>query len=546
MSAGRDGVRARPTPYARLSALAFALPFLPWLLLHGAGLWVRPHYQFFPLVLLGAGCLAYRGLQIPGPVGAPSRSGPILLGVSGLLLVAALLLFSPWAGAVAALIAVAGAVLAVGGSALAYRLAPAWVFLWLAIPPPGGLDGQLILGLKRLTVACSSRALDLIGVVHLLSGNIIEAPGKRLLVEEACSGVHSLFAVLSGTLFLILWTRTPVVRSLLLLAAAVGWVIAANIVRVTLIAYLYTRWNLDVSEGWRHELLGWFIVAGTVGLIVSTARLFLFFARQAPTAAEPGAGPEAIAPPSPRRPVWPPLAFGVFGVVELAVLTPYFAEYLTTLSPRPIVQAMDALDADALPLKAGPWERVGFETKHRSIDDNNFGDVSRIWVYRAGTLTALVSVDYPFPGWHDLTICYRNIGWELAKRGPMPAVPADDIGAGLCVEAEFDKPLGEHSHLLFGLVDAQGRFATPPPEQTAALGLGDRLGRRLADPLNRWQRFLGQTEGARPDEPLYQVQVYVESGAPLTEAERAAVVALFGQASRTFRQAAPRAGEVRP
>ena len=32
---------------------------LPLLLLHAENLWDKPHYQFFPIVLVGAGFLAY-------------------------------------------------------------------------------------------------------------------------------------------------------------------------------------------------------------------------------------------------------------------------------------------------------------------------------------------------------------------------------------------------------------------------------------------------------------------------------------------------------
>ena len=28
----------------------------------------------------------------------------------------------------------------------------------------------------------------------------------------------------------------------------------------------------------------------------------------------------------------------------------------------------------------------------------------------------VISIDYPFYGWHELTICYRADGWDLASR----------------------------------------------------------------------------------------------------------------------------------
>src|SRR5947209_1588217 len=70
-----------------VSALALLLAHLPLLVMQAQGLWAREHYQFFPLLLVGAGALAVRcwagcGQLVPG-----SRRGCYaLLGVTWSLL----------------------------------------------------------------------------------------------------------------------------------------------------------------------------------------------------------------------------------------------------------------------------------------------------------------------------------------------------------------------------------------------------------------------------------------------------------------------------
>ena len=69
---------------------------LPLLLTHARALWLRPHYQFFPLVLLGAGILAWQRLRGCGPL-RPGRlilSVPLLLGACLLFAVPPRLVFS--------------------------------------------------------------------------------------------------------------------------------------------------------------------------------------------------------------------------------------------------------------------------------------------------------------------------------------------------------------------------------------------------------------------------------------------------------------------
>ena len=132
---------------------------------------------------------------------------------------------------------------AVGGARLFRAALPAWLLLWLIIPPPFELDRQLILWLQSLTTRWASAVLDFLGQYHVLAGNVVEIGGRRLFVEEACSGVNSLFSAAACTLFFVFLVRRPPLHAALLLAASVGWVLAANVVRVAGIAYVLARWG---------------------------------------------------------------------------------------------------------------------------------------------------------------------------------------------------------------------------------------------------------------------------------------------------------------
>src|SRR5262245_1244790 len=86
------------TPWLLLAAgLALALAHLPFLGLHAQHLWQRPHYQFFPFVLVAAVVLAWSRLRGAGTLQRGSSwLGAVLLACAWFLLAAAEILYSPW------------------------------------------------------------------------------------------------------------------------------------------------------------------------------------------------------------------------------------------------------------------------------------------------------------------------------------------------------------------------------------------------------------------------------------------------------------------
>ena len=288
----RTGSMGAP-PWGLLAAGACVLlAHLPLVAVHAQQLWIRPHYQFFPLVLLGAAVLAWsRRGQVGSLTPGSAVRTSLVLAAAWILLAAAELLYSSWLAAVACLVVVAALLYGIVGGRLLRLLLPAWALLWLAIPPPFGLDSLLVRSLQTLTTRWSSGVLDLLRVYHVMEGNVVEVGGRRLLVEEACAGINSLFSVLACTLFFVLLVRRPPLRAFLLTLAAVAWVLLANVGRVVTVAYFSARGGVNLADGWRHDALGLLLFALALVMIWSTDRLLLFLSR----------------PRSPAAPATPPV-----------------------------------------------------------------------------------------------------------------------------------------------------------------------------------------------------------------------------------------------
>ena len=102
------------------------------------------------------------------------------------------------------------------------------------LPPPLRLDQRFALQLQEWATEGSSRVLALLGVPHLLSGLLIEIPGQRLLVEEACSGINSILFMTSACVFYAMWQRRGLFFLATLYALTIGCVLAGNLVRTSL------------------------------------------------------------------------------------------------------------------------------------------------------------------------------------------------------------------------------------------------------------------------------------------------------------------------
>jgi exosortase len=546
--------------------LAVLAAHMPLLVQHARQIWLRPHYRFFPLVLVGAGVLAWLRLRgWPGP--QPGRAALAIpaLFAAWLVLAAAEVLSSSWLAAVAALTALAALAYALGGAALCRRLFPAWLLLCLAVPPPLELDRDLILWLQGVTTRWSSGVLDLLSVFHLTAGHVVEIDGRRLLVDQACSGINSLFSVLACALFLIFLAGRPVLHAVLLLAAAVGWVLVANVTRVALVALVLARWDIDWSAGWRHDALGLLLFAAAVGLIASTDQLLGFLLAPARTPIAPassgemqgvpgGATVQEAVPDEPapgaaqRTPPWRITHF--FWLATLTV-----PAYLLLLGGHALAQRWDEPDAegdstlpgavaelgtDSLPERMGPWRRQGFQTLTRDTG-SFFGERSCTWRYRHGERTATLSVDYPFPAWHDLTRCYTGQGWRVeeqtvhrfAEVGSSGKDGAEEEGSprrwptGGFVAVRLSKPAYRNAYLLF--CEFNGRFQVLQPRPG---GARLSLFRHEGAGRSAWARLVEGTdaEPADPPGPIYQWQLLVESSAQVTPAEAAALHEMFTQA----------------
>jgi hypothetical protein len=167
-------------------------------------------------------------------------------------------------------------------------------------------------------------------------------------------------------------------------------------------------------------------------------------------------------------------------------------------------------EEDDIPKEVDGWKLVQYEVQDRSRG-SDLGQRSDVWQFRSPTCAAVASLDQAFPGWHELTTCYKNQGWELKTR--VRKNPGDVLGSEdgddswPYIEATFEKKTGEKGYLLFSHFDAFGEGVDAPEQWNSINSFFVRAQNRMS---HRIRSSLLRGE-------VYQTQVFLTSYGDLDE-----------------------------
>lgn len=517
------------------------LPLLYW---HLCTLLAKPHYQFVMLLPVAIIALAWQRREEikqarPGKVATSYALGLVSLSVLGL----ATYLWSPWLGAVAAMFATLWVIYVFGGWRLVRSMLPAWLMLSFAVALPFELDEVLIQHLRQQATDWTSAVLDQFGFRHLIEGNVIRVPDKSFFVADACTGIHSLFVVSAMALFLGLWNVRRLHQVIVLLVCAVVLVMIENITRLVAVVAIFEL-GMDVSEGWRHQVLGAIVFVGTLALLVSADQLvsvvvperIRFWRRRNKIAADtssprqqsPGASATAFSQLR-LKPLFPILiGFAAVGLWQLA-RAPASVPQISEILGNPYEPLRD-MPAEVMPAAIGQWVQKDHRFVERAMDDPQ-GQFSHLWRYERGGRMAEISLDYTYPGMHDACLCFTTTGWLLERQKLLVASATE---AGI-VEAHFVKPLGGSLFLLASSFNPRGEFGARlfDHEERA---VGERIGARLNSFL------VAKSADAPPGTkliagPVAQIRLAVDGHPPLADTETAQIADVFHVARVKLRDA---------
>ena len=238
------------------AAAAITLVYLP-VLGHGVDVWRSDQELSFGFLVppVAAALLASRRRSL---LEARADGQPLGLAVlaAGLLLLLASSRSGVHALAGASLLPVTlGAASFLYGAGVARLIALPAALLAGGLSLYRGLLGSVGFGLQLLTAQATAATATQLGVPVRRSGVDLFAGSLHLVVTQACSGMDSLLALLClGALFVGL-AHASLLRRAALIGLVLPIILAANVLRVTLVMLLSRPFGLAVVQGALHEVL---------------------------------------------------------------------------------------------------------------------------------------------------------------------------------------------------------------------------------------------------------------------------------------------------
>ncbi|MFN7841585.1 MAG: exosortase U [Pirellula sp.] len=492
------------------------LSLAPMIWIQCNSIWSRPHLQFFPMAWVG---FIYFFVQRSGGL-KTAESKPRLVIASGLVLTAfvasieAVLISSPWLSYVAGVLIVVAWMYARAGNMTWQSALAISSLLWITVPLPAGYDKKMIQYLQSQSSFAASSVIDVLGIPHLREGNVLQLLDKRLFVDEACSGVDSLYALMAISLTLVLLMRQKLGVALCALSMVIVWASCGNILRLVCIVLGLKWFNLDLSDGIPHTILGLFVFLIAFGCDYAFIKFLGYLTAPVSVKNDVKKEPlESVKVLSSAK-VSNGFPFGrlskAFSVLMMVCFLGVGAYSTRVLSrgtifrfPEFTESSLSRLKTDlVLPDKIESWRLVKREDVERA-KDNVMGQFSEVWLYDAGSKLGTVSVDFPFRGFHLLDICYEGAGWkQVENRDSIDS----SLGESSITSAEpaqvhfldLSKDTGEFAYVAFTQFQLDG---TPVRSKAAGRGL-ERFEQTFLEPVT------------------YQIQAIITSKTPISNEQK--------------------------
>lgn len=139
------------------------------------------------------------------------------------------------------------------------------------VPLPVILYNAIAAPLQLFASNVATNLAQLLGVAIYRDGNVIHLAHISLGVEEACSGLNSLSALMVASLLLGFLVCTQVSARVILFALSIPLSIAVNVLRVTGTAVI-ADYHEEFALGFYHLFSGWLVFIGGFAILYGLAK----------------------------------------------------------------------------------------------------------------------------------------------------------------------------------------------------------------------------------------------------------------------------------
>ncbi|MEO8368206.1 MAG: exosortase/archaeosortase family protein [Candidatus Solibacter sp.] len=239
--------------------------------------WTQPEASYGLLIPPFALYVAYlQKDETLALVARPASSGLLLIAFACIVLITGKLASEFFLTRISFVLLLSGLVWTFWGWARFRSLAFPLILLLTMVPPPVIVYNAAAAPLQLLASKIAADLAQFVGVSIYRDGNIIQLATTSLGVAEACSGLHSLSALIVASLLLGFLENGPLLARIAVVVLSVPLAIAVNVLRVTGTAIL-ADYRPELALGYYHAFSGWLVFVLGFALLWLVSKLIFRF-----------------------------------------------------------------------------------------------------------------------------------------------------------------------------------------------------------------------------------------------------------------------------
>jgi exosortase len=142
-------------------------------------------------------------------------------------------------------------------------------FLLFMVPLPLVVISNMSFKLKIIATQASVAVINMIGVPAVREGSIIKTQHSYVIVEDPCSGIRSLLALIALGALMAYFSRLSRVKKLVLFAASIPLAVATNIIRIVAVTLASEMYGSEFATGKFHDAMGMMVfVLAFLGMLM--------------------------------------------------------------------------------------------------------------------------------------------------------------------------------------------------------------------------------------------------------------------------------------
>ncbi len=129
-------------------------------------------------------------------------------------------------------------------------------FLLFMVPLPLVAIANLSFRLKIFAAKVATRLVNYVGVPAIREGSIIKTMHSNLVVEDPCSGIRSLIALIALGSLMAYFSNLSKIKKTILFLSSVPIAVGTNVIRIVILALVSEMYGAKYASGIFHDTMG--------------------------------------------------------------------------------------------------------------------------------------------------------------------------------------------------------------------------------------------------------------------------------------------------